>query len=100
MTNEAKELKIEMAKLTVNNLLNKGYITNEEFDFYLKLAQIDYRVAEEIAISNFHRSHELEELVKLSASKLYHSDGKLERLKELSIYHFEIKYNELLADKN
>ena len=83
------------AQLGVEKMINAGMLNAEKRDVFTRLAQKDYNTTMELISGNYSKSLELKELLKLSGRQLWHSD-KLERLKQLSEHHFNIK----LADLN
>lgn len=83
------------AQLGVENMINAGMLNPEKKDLFIRLAQKDYNTTMELISGNYSKSLELQELLKLTGRQLWYSD-KLERLKQLSEPHFNIK----LADLN
>lgn len=95
---ENDSLKLEIATLLIEKEFVNGTIQESEKQTYIKLAMVD----PESTLSIIHKRHanqiEVYELMKLSAKELY-MQGKLERLREISDHHFQIKYKELVNQK-
>ena len=85
----------ERAVLSIQNAVNSGFIEESKKEPYIALAINNYETVMGIIYQNSLNKIELSELIKLSGRELYLS-GKLERLKELSQYYFELKHKELL----
>ena len=104
VTSYLKSLLPEKTELRVYNLIDSAIATGKlsatDRSKYIKLAISDYYSVKHLIdrlnpleIELLSSNVEIQELIKLSGRELY-MNGKIERLKVLSPYHFKLKYKE------
>lgn len=91
---ENYQLRYEKAQIEIERLCHAGMIEVNEKDDWIKLATGSFDTTMNVIKKRGADKKELTELLKLNGYQLY-INGRLERLKELSEYHFKLKYSEL-----
>ena len=86
-------LREQKAELKINKLVREGILPEKNKNLFIKLASVDYENTIAVIISKYSAQLELTELIKLSGEQLY-MQGKFERIKELDVYTFKLKYKE------
>ncbi len=93
-------LKRERATLVVNKYAADALINPNEKELYIKLATSSFEQTVDILEGmkfNETNKNEIEALLTLSDDELYHSDGKLERLKALSPAEFKLRFKRIFG---
>ena len=97
VSNEIDALKAERAKLSIDKLISDGLLDYGVRELYIKLATNNYEVVIDLITCQHTGKIELDSILKLSNHELYMSDGKLERLMELSPPIFKQKHMEIFG---
>lgn len=87
-------LKNTLAKLAIDNAINNGFLDANDRESFIKLAAKEYDITIDVINQKHQKSLELQNLLKLSGRELY-LEGKLQRLKQLSESHYQLKFEEL-----